>query len=57
MRHVIKDSIRVRYTHAKACATLLKARLGLNSTMAWVLQELSLHQQAERKGIPEELLG
>ena len=28
IRHVIEESIRVRYTHAKARATLLKARLG-----------------------------
>ena len=25
--------------------------------MAWVLQELRLHQQAEREGVPRELLG
>ena len=33
------------YAHAKARATLLKARLGPSSTMAWV----RLHQQAERE--------
>ena len=44
IRHVIQESIRVWYTHAKARATLLKARLGPGSTMAWVLQELRLHQ-------------
>ena len=38
IRHVIEESIRVWYAHAKACATLLKARLGPGSTMAWVLQ-------------------
>ena len=43
IRHVIEESIRVLYAHAKARATLLKARLGPNSTMAWVLRELRLH--------------
>ena len=57
LRHIIEESIRVWYAHTKARATLLKARLGPNSTMAWVLQELCLHQQAEREGIPRELLG
>ena len=51
IRHVIEESIRVWYAHAKACATLLKARLGPGSTMAWVLQELCLHKQAEREGV------
>ena len=37
IRHDIEESIRVWYAHAKARATLLKAHLGLNSTMAWVL--------------------
>ena len=37
VRHVIEESIRVWYAHAKARATLLKARLGPNSPMAWVL--------------------
>ena len=55
IRHVIEESIRVWYAHAKARATLLKARPG--STMAWVLQELRLHQQAEREGVQRELLG
>ena len=55
-RHVIEESIRV-CAHAKARATLLKAHLGPNSTMAWVLQELRLHQQAEREGVQRELLG
>ena len=57
IRHVIEESIRVWYAHAKARATLLKARLGPSSTMAWVLQELCLHQQAEREGVQRELLG
>ena len=57
IRHVIKKSIRLWYAHAKACATLIKARLGPNSMMAWVLQELRLHQQAEREGVQRELLG
>ena len=35
IRHVVEESIRVWYAHAKARATLLKARLGLGSTMAW----------------------
>ena len=34
----------------------LKARLGPGSTMAWALQELRLHQQAEREGVQRELL-
>ena len=33
-RNVIEQSIRVWYAHAKARATLLKARPGLGSTMA-----------------------
>ena len=33
---IIEESIRVWYAHAKARATLLKARSGLNSTMACV---------------------
>ena len=57
IRHIIEESIRVSYAHAKARATLLKARLGPGSTMAWVLQELRLHQQAEREGVQRELLG
>ena len=44
------------HAHAKARATLLKARLGPGSTMAWALQELRLHQQAEREGVQRELL-
>ena len=51
------ESIRVWHAHAKGCATLLKARLGPGSTMAWVLQELRLHQQVEREGVQRELLG
>ena len=57
IRHVIKEPIRVWYAHAKARATLLKARLGPNSTMAWMLQEVRLHQQPEREGVQWELLG
>ena len=57
IRHVIEESIRVWYAHAKARATLLKARLGPGSTMAWVSQELRLHQRAEREGVQRELLG
>ena len=57
LRHVIEESIRVSYANAKVRATLLKAWLGSNSTMAWVLHELRLHQQAEREGVPRELLG
>ena len=63
IRNVVEESIRVRYhhahahAHAKARATLLKARLGQGSTMAWALQELRLHQQAEREGVQRELLG
>ena len=30
---------------------LLKVRLGPNSSMAWVLQELRLHQQAGARGL------
>ena len=36
-------------------ATLLEARLGPNSTMVCVLQELRLHQQAVQEGVPREL--
>ena len=43
VRHVIEGSIRVWYAHAKARATLPKARLGQNNTMVWVLQELRSH--------------
>ena len=57
IRNVIEESIRVWYAHTKVRATLLKARLGPSSTMAWVLQELRLHQQAEREGVQRELLG
>ena len=56
-RHVIEESIRILYADAKARATLLKARMGPNSMMAWVLQEVRLHQQAEREGVQGELLG
>ena len=56
IRHIIEESIRVWYAYAKAHATLLKARLGPGSTMAWALQELCLHQQAEREGVQRELL-
>ena len=37
LRHVVEESIRIWYAHAKARATLLKARLGPGSTMAWAL--------------------
>ena len=57
IRHVFQESIRVWYAHAKARATWLKTRLGPRSTMAWVLQELRLHQHAEREGVQRELLG
>ena len=53
---VVEESIRIWFAHAKARATLLKARLGPGSTMAWALQELRLHQQAEREGVQQELL-
>ena len=43
IRHLIVESMRVWYAHAKAHATLLKARLGPGSTMARVLQELRRH--------------
>ena len=56
LRHVVEESIRIWYAHAKARATLLKARLGPGNTMAWALQELRLHQQAEREGVQRELL-
>ena len=56
LHHVIEESIRVWYGHAMARATLLKARLGPGSRMAWALQELRLHQQAEREGVQRELL-
>ena len=49
LRHVIDESIRVLYAHAKARATLLKACLGCSRMMAWALQQLRLHQQAERE--------
>ena len=48
IRNAIEESIR---------ATLLKACLGPSSMMAWVLQELRLHQQAQREGVQQELLG
>ena len=56
IRHVVEESIWIWYAHAKARATLLKARLGPGSTMAWALQELRLYQQAEREGVQRELL-
>ena len=56
LRHIIEECMRVWYAHAKARATLLKARLGQGSTMAWALQDLRLHQQAEREGVHRELL-
>ena len=37
LRHVIEESITVWYAHAKTRATLLKARLGPDNTIAWVL--------------------
>ena len=55
IRHVLEESVRVWYAHAKACATLLEARLGPGSTMAWALEELRLHQQAEREGMQREV--
>ena len=33
IRHVIEDSIRVWYAHARALASLLKARLGLGCVL------------------------
>ena len=57
IRNVIEEPIRVWYAHAKARATLLKDRLGPSNTMAWVLQELRLHQQAEKEGVQRELVG
>ena len=56
LRHVVEESIWIWYAHAKARATLLKARLGPGSTTAWALQELCLHQQAEMEGVQRELL-
>ena len=56
IRNVVEESIRVWYAHVKARTTLLKAGLGRGSTMAWALQELRLHQQAEREGLQRELL-
>ena len=38
IRKIIEESIRVWSAHAKARATLLKARLGPGSKMAWVLR-------------------
>ena len=42
-------------SHAKAREGLIKARAGRRSTMAWALQELQMHQQAERQGVPRRL--
>ena len=55
--HIIEESIRVRYAQVKACATLLKARMGPSSMMVWVLQELCLHWHVAREGVRLELLG
>ena len=57
IRHVVEESIRVVYAHAKARAMLLKARLGPNNTVAWALQEPRWHQQAEREAVHRELPG
>ena len=57
IQHVMEESIRLWYAHAKARATLLKGRLAPSSAMARVLQQLRLHQQAEREGVHRELLG
>ena len=56
IRQVIEESIRLWYAPAMARATLLKARLGPSSTMAWALQELRLHEQGGREGVQRELL-
>ena len=55
LRHIIEDSPRVWYAHARAPTTPLKACLGPGSTIALVLQELRLHQQAEREGVQREV--
>ena len=56
IRHVVEASIRVWYVRAKARATLLKACLGPGITMALALQELPLHEKAEREGVKRGLL-
>ena len=43
-------------SHAKAREGLIKARAGPMSTMVWAVQELQLHQQAERQGVPKAAL-
>ena len=45
------------HAHTKVRATLLKARRGPQSTMARALEDLRLHQRAQREGVPRELLG
>ena len=37
-------------------AILLRAQAGPQGTMAWALQELKLHQQAERQWVPQAAL-
>ena len=54
---VIEESIKVSYDRSKAGATLFKARWGSSSTMAYVLQELRLHQQVEGERVQRKLLG
>ena len=49
---VLTESQWVRIAHTKARATLLKARVGSQGTMAWSLHKLRLHLPAERQGLP-----
>ena len=48
------DAQKVWLSHAKAGEGLMKASAGPRGTMAWALQELQLHQQAEWEGVPRE---
>ena len=50
IRQVVTESHKVWLSHAKAREGLIKAQAGPGGTMAWVLQELQLHQQVERQG-------
>ena len=49
IRHVINELMRV-------LPALLKAQAVPRCTMAWVLQELGLHQQPDRRGVHQATL-
>ena len=52
IQQVLAELQKVWLVHTRARDILINTRAGPRGTMAWVLRELQLHQQAERPDVP-----